>query len=145
MTSKAAEILFYARFLRYFDSETLSLQIYYNSFILLHNAKLKTNKSFCVWLHKHIHMHVLKTIHVVFSTPIKDELNFMLLFKNTCEVTMQGMLYYTNYQYMYLTNTCACAESPHYLAWIVGCFWFVIVVNLYYTASITIYKVLLAL
>ena len=32
---------------------------------------------------------------------------------------MKGRLYYTNYRHMYTTNTCACVESPHYLAWFV--------------------------
>ena len=35
------------------------------------------------------------------------------------DVGMQGRLYYTNFQY---TNTCACVESPHYLACFVVCF-----------------------
>ena len=29
-------------------------------------------------------------------------------------------IYYTNYQY--ITNACACVESPHFLAWFVICF-----------------------
>ena len=37
---------------------------------------------------------------------------------------MQGILQYTNYTY--ITNTCACVESPHYLASFVVCFQIVI-------------------